>query len=162
MKSFINTEEQEPMPDLDPRRTHPPANILLVEDNPADAELARMSLEDGRHVGAVHCVADAEGAIDFLERRDPFQAVPRPDIILLDLNLPGMSGHDLLRIVKSDPRFQSIPAVILSTSDSGHEIAGAYASLANAYLVKPLDFSSFASLMADFRRFWFELVRLPA
>lgn len=138
-----------------------PAEILLVEDNPADAELAMIGLSDGNLVNNVQCVGDAESAVDYLDGVGPFAEVAKPDVILLDLNLPGMSGQEFLQVVKADERHRRIPVIVLTTSSLHTDVADAYGSLANAYIVKPVDFESFQSLMSQFREFWFKMVCLP-
>lgn len=135
--------------------------ILLIEDNPADAELARIGLRSGGLTNGVHTVGDGEQAMAFLRREPPYENSPKPDLILLDLNLPGMDGREVLREVKTDPELKCIPVVILTTSASEHDVVDAYGSHANAYMTKPVDFHQFYELMTGLQDYWFTLVRLP-
>jgi len=138
-----------------------PVEILLVEDNPADAELAQIGLKAGKILNDVTVVEDGESAIAFLRREGDFADAPVPDLILLDLNLPGMDGPEVLEIVKNDPALKMIPVVVLTTSDAVPDIERAYSNYANAYMTKPVDFSQFHDLMLGLEEYWFKLVRLP-
>jgi CheY-like chemotaxis protein len=139
-----------------------PAVILLVEDNPADAELATIGLESGKLTNKVYIAEDGEQAMAFLRRQDPFPTAPRPDLVLLDLNLPGMDGREVLEEVKSDPDLRTIPVIVLTTSNAGPDVAAAYRSHANAYMTKPVNFEKFHELMTGLQEYWFTLVRLPS
>ncbi len=136
-------------------------NILLVEDNPADAELAMIGLRSGPDTSNIHVVRDGEEALDFLHRVGAFAGVPRPDIVLLDLNLPGLSGGELLNSIKADEDLRTIPVVVLTTSDSDQDVRFAYESHANAYMVKPVDFQQFRELLDGFKSYWLSMVCLP-
>lgn len=138
-----------------------PVEILLVEDNPADAELARIGLRAGKILNDVHVVEDGEQAMDFLRRVNGYEDAPTPDLILLDLNLPGMDGRDVLRAVKTDPDLKSIPVIVLTTSNAAPDIADAYGNYANSFMSKPVDFEQFHSLMTGLTNYWFNLVHLP-
>lgn len=137
------------------------AEILLVEDNPADAELALIGLRGGGSINNIHVVCDGEEAWEFLHREGDHVDAPRPDIVLLDLNLPGLSGGELLRSIKADENLRSIPVIVLTTSDADQDVRFAYASHANAYMVKPVDFQQFRHLLEGFKSYWLSLVRLP-
>ncbi len=138
-----------------------PAEILLVEDNPADAELARIGLRDGKVLNYVHVVEDGEQAMAFLRREGVHESAPKPDLVLLDLNLPGMDGREVLHEIKTDADLKTIPVVVLTTSDAAPDVAQAYANYANAYMTKPVDFAQFHNLMTGLKDYWFTLVRLP-
>ncbi len=137
------------------------AEILLVEDNPADAELAVIGLRGGSLISNIHIAVDGEDALEFLHRRGAYFDAPRPDIVLLDLNLPGLSGTELLQLMKTDDRLKTIPVVVLTTSDANHDIEHAYAAHANAYMVKPVDFQQFNHLLQGFIQYWLSLACLP-
>ncbi len=134
-----------------------PLTILLVEDNPAHAELVARSFEDHRVANRIHHVKDGEAALDYMFRRgkysDPEQS-PRPHIVLLDLRLPKIGGLDVLKTIKSEPDLQNIPVVILTTSSAENDVAKAYEHFANSYLVKPVDFSKFTKLMDELGFYW--------
>jgi two-component system response regulator len=138
-----------------------PVEILLVEDNPADAELARIGLEDGKVNNDVHVVEDGEEALAFLRKEGNFHDAPSPDLVLLDLNLPGLDGRDVLREIKNDPELKAIPVVVLTTSDARPDVVEAYSNFANAYMTKPVDFQQFHDLMVGLKDYWFTLVKLP-
>jgi len=137
------------------------AEILLVEDNPADAELAMIGLRGNTTTTNIHVVSDGEEAWEFLRRQGNHANARRPDIILLDLNLPGLSGGELLRGIKADEELRSIPVIVLTTSDADHDVRFAYASHANAYMVKPVDYAQFNLVLEGFKSYWLSAVRLP-
>ena len=137
------------------------AEILLVEDNPADAELALIGLRADGSINNIHVVRDGEEALEFLHREGDHVNAPRPDIVLLDLNLPGLSGGELLRNIKTDEKLRSIPVIVLTTSDADQDVRFAYASHANAYMVKPVDFQQFHHLLEGFKSYWLSMVCLP-
>lgn len=138
------------------------AVILLVEDNPADAELAQIGLRDGKLTNEVYIVGDGEQAMDFLRNQGDYVDSPAPDLVLLDLNLPGMDGREVLRAIKTDPELRGTPVVILTTSDAAPDVAEAYSNYANAYMTKPVDFTQLHQLMKGLQDYWFTLVRLPS
>ena len=138
-----------------------PVEILLVEDNPADAELALIGLRAGRVMNDVHVVEDGEQAMAFLTQGDGYEDAPRPDLILLDLNLPGMDGREVLKEVKNDPDLKSIPVVVLTTSNAAPDVSEAYTNYANSFMTKPVDFEKFHHLMTGLTDYWFNLVHLP-
>lgn len=144
----------------------PPSNedtvtILLIEPNPGDARLFTESFADARIASDVHTVTDGEAALDFVHQRNEFDESPRPDIILLDFQLPGISGKDVLSELKSDSTLRSIPVIVLTSSDSEADIAQSYDLHANAYLQKPVDPDEFVDLVRSFEEFWLTFVRLP-
>ena len=134
-----------------------PIVILLVEDDDAHAEIVRRNFKDCRMANTLMHVIDGQAALDYLHRenefRDPAMS-PRPGIILLDLRLPKVDGMEVLRRIKADPKFSSIPVVILTTSRAESDKVKAYAGHANSYLVKPVDFTQFADLMTAFGFYW--------
>lgn len=138
------------------------AEILLVEDDLNDAELAMKALERGKLANNVHHVRDGLEALDFLLQREPYIDVPRPDLILLDLNMPRMDGREVLREVKSDENLKTIPVVILTTSQEESDVSSAYGLSSNAYIVKPVDLRKFFNVITDIQNFWFQVVSLPS
>ena len=136
-------------------------DILLVEDSPTDAELARQVLLEARVRSNLHVVRDGDAAMAFLKRRWPYAGSPRPDLILLDLNLPGKDGRAVLAEVKGDDELKQIPVVVLSASPADEDVANAYARQANAYVRKPTDLNEFVDCMKLLEAFWLSMVRLP-
>lgn len=135
--------------------------ILLVEDNPGDVRLTREALKDAKVANTLHVVEDGVLALDFLHRRPPFAETPRPDLILLDLNLPRKSGREVLAEIKSDERFRAIPVVVLTTSKAEEDILRAYNLHANCYITKPVDFTQFTTIVRTIEDFWLTIVTLP-
>lgn len=135
--------------------------ILLVEDNPADAELVRLCLERFDVDVELHEVSSGEQALDFIERNGDYRAAPRPDLILLDLNLPRVDGREVLRLVKSKPETRAIPVVVVTSSLAQRDLSGAYANHANAYVLKAVDFDEFRRSLRSMVDFWLVAVRLP-
>ena len=134
-----------------------PIVILLAEDDPAHAEIVRRNLESSRIANRLEHVADGQGALDYVYRRGAFsdpERSPRPGLILLDLRMPRVDGLEVLQAVKSDPALARIPVVILTTSSAETDMARAYDQHANSYLVKPVDFSMFVSLMDALGYYW--------
>lgn len=131
--------------------------ILLVEDNPAHAELVIRSLEDHKVPNEIYHAYDGEVALDFLFRRAPFQDAtenPRPHIILLDIRMPKMDGIQVLKEIKASPELKHIPVIILTTSEADGDVKRAYQNYANSYLVKPVDFDEFMKLMQELGFYW--------
>lgn len=139
----------------------PPIEILLVEDSPSDANLAIKKLKTAKVLNNLHWVDDGESAMEFLRREGKYTNAPRPDLILLDLNLPGMDGREVLAEVKSDPDLKRIPVVVLTTSDSEQDILKAYNLNANCYITKPVDIHQFINIMSLIENFWLTTVKLP-
>ena len=132
-------------------------NVLLVEDNPADARLVREAVSEATVAAVLTWAATGEAALDRL--RDA--AIPRPDLVLLDLNLPGTLGTEVLAAIKSDPRLLTIPVVVLSSSRARRDVADVYRLHANAYVAKPDGYDDALSLFAALGRFWMEAAVLP-
>ena len=135
--------------------------VLLVEDNPADVRLTREAFRDGKIRNQLSVVSDGIQAMDFLKRQPPYEGAPRPDIILLDLNLPRMSGREVLERVKGDPDLRRIPVVILTTSEADKDILESYDLHANSYIVKPIGFDNFLEVTREIEQFWLSVVKLP-
>ena len=138
-----------------------PVEILLVEDNAGDVELTREALETAKISNRLHVVDDGAEALDFLFQRGRFAGVPRPDIILLDLNLPKKDGRQVLSEIKADPALAQIPVVVLTTSQAEEDILCAYQLHANCYVTKPVDFDQFLHIISTIEEFWLTVVNLP-
>ena len=138
-----------------------PAQILLVEDSPSDRAMTEAALREGRILNELHTVNDGEVALAFLRREGRFADAPRPDLVLLDLNLPRLDGREVLRAVKEDPELCSIPVVVLTTSAAEADILAAYRLHANAYVTKPVGFDAFLEAVHGIEGFYLTLVRLP-
>ncbi|WP_431061631.1 response regulator [Methanobacterium sp.] len=136
-------------------------NILLVEDNPADARLIEEVLKDTNANNKLHVVKDGVDAMNFLYKKEEFSDAPRPDIILLDLNLPRKDGREVLKEVKENEELKSIPIVILTTSSANEDIIKTYNNHANCYITKPVDFDQFLKVINAIEDFWLNIVRLP-
>ena len=136
-------------------------DILLVEDNPGDARLLREALAEAKIRNRLHLVADGVEALAYLRRQDPFVAAFRPELILLDLNLPGKDGREVLAEIKRDEDLRRIPVVILTTSQAEADVARAYDLHANAYVTKPLDIEQFITVVKSIEDFWLTIVKLP-
>ncbi len=140
---------------------HLPVHILLVEDNPGDVLLTREAFKEGQYFPRLSVVEDGEEAIQFLRQRGEYADAQRPDMILLDLNLPRKDGRELLAEVKDDPDLRQIPVIVLTTSDAEQDIRRAYKLHANCYLTKPLEMDSFVKKIRSIEEFWFSVVKLP-
>jgi CheY-like chemotaxis protein len=138
-----------------------PIEILLVEDNPGDARLAKEALRDSKLKNNLYVVEDGVEAIKFLGAETPYENAVRPDLILLDLNLPRMDGREVLKAIKSDERFKRIPVVILTMSNAEEDILKSYNLHANCYITKPLDLDQFIKVVQSIEDFWLTIVRLP-
>jgi CheY-like chemotaxis protein len=143
------------------RSTVRPIEILLIEDSPSDADLAREALGQGKILNNLHFVDDGVEAMKFLRRKEPYLRVPRPDLILLDLNLPKKTGVEVLREIKTDQSLKLIPVVILSTSAAQEDIIQSYSLHANCYITKPVDFVQFTKVIRLIEEFWLAVVQLP-
>ncbi|NGM70005.1 response regulator [Natronolimnobius sp. AArcel1] len=137
------------------------AQILLVEDNPGDVRLTKEAFKQGRIENDLHVVSDGTEALDFLAQQNEYSDAPRPDLILLDLNLPRTDGEEVLLELKADPQLRSIPVIVLTSSRAEEDIARSYELHANAYLTKPVDPDEFIETVRAFEEFWFSVVRLP-
>ncbi len=138
-----------------------PVEILMVEDNPGDVELTLDGLNDGKLLNTIHVARDGEQALDFIYKRNEFTAAPTPDIILLDLNMPKMSGIEVLEIIKEDPAIKHIPVVVLTSSEADRDVLQSYRLHANCYLVKPVSVEKFLIILQTFEHFWLNVVTLP-
>jgi CheY-like chemotaxis protein len=138
-----------------------PIRVLLVEDNPGDADLTRETLESGKLHLHIDVVNDGAKALDFLARRAPYQACPAPDLILLDLNLPKVDGRGVLKAIRADEVLRAIPVVILTSSDAEQDIVKSYELGANCYVTKPVGIDAFQAIVRTVENFWFTVVRLP-
>ena len=139
-----------------------PVEILLVEDNPGDIDLAREALEGSKVINTLHVVDDGEKAMQFLRRQAPYENAVIPDVILLDLNLPKKSGREVLEEIKNDPGLRSIPVVILTTSRSEEDVLRSYDLHANCYITKPIDLDQFIGVVRSIEDFWLSIVTLPS
>jgi len=138
------------------------ADILLVEDSPADVLITREAFAEFRVLNTLHVVEDGVEAIAFLKQAGKYASAPRPDLILLDLNLPRKNGREVLAEIKADDKLKSIPVVVLTTSDAEKDVMEAYGQHANSYVVKPVGFENFVEAMKSLRQFWFSIVTLPS
>ncbi|MBN8554751.1 MAG: response regulator [Deltaproteobacteria bacterium] len=136
-------------------------HILLVEDNLADAKLAMKILNQSAEIERVHHVTDGDQAMNFLNRVDAFVEAPIPDLIILDLNLPRRGGREILKEIKENPRFQQIPVVILTSSDSESDVMACLRLHANAYVTKALDLFQFVEVLHSLEKFWLVSAKLP-
>jgi two-component system, chemotaxis family, response regulator Rcp1 len=135
--------------------------ILLVEDNPGDADLAREALENSKVRNTLNVVGDGEAAMAFLRRKGKYADAPRPDLVLLDLNLPKKDGLEVLAEIKSDDDLKCIPVVILTTSKTEEDILRSYNLHVNCYITKPIDLNQFIKVVQAIEEFWFTIVKLP-
>jgi two-component system, chemotaxis family, response regulator Rcp1 len=135
------------------------ANILLVEDNPSDVLLTQIAMKQCKLLNSLHVAEDGEEALAFLRHEGVHAGAPRPDIILLDLNLPRMDGRELLAIIKKDASLRTIPVMVLTTSDAESDVVQSYALHANAYITKPVDMNHFVRIVKGIDDFWFGIVR---
>jgi len=135
--------------------------ILLVEDNPVDILVTREALEEARVHNKVHVAEDGEEAMDFLYQRGKFADAPRPDLILLDLNLPKKSGIEILAEIKENSNLLNIPVVVLTTSEAESDVLTTYCLHANCFITKPVDMDQFTQVIRSINGFWFNIVKLP-
>jgi len=138
-----------------------PIEILMVEDNPGDVRLAQEALKDAKVSNTLMVVEDGAAALDFLYQRGDYHDAPRPDLILLDLNLPKKNGREVLEEIKQDARLKTIPVVILTTSQAEEDVVRAYRLHANCYITKPVDFVQFTKIVRTIEDFWLSVVTLP-
>lgn len=135
--------------------------VLLVEDDPGDVLMTREAFADYKLRNQLHVVDDGVQALEFLRQEGRFADAPRPDIVLLDLNLPRMDGREVLAAIKSDPQLASIPVVVLTTSEAEEDVVRSYSLHANAYVTKPVDFERFIDVVRQIDDFFVTVVRLP-
>lgn len=138
-----------------------PIEILLVDDSPTDADLAKRALKQGNLNNNLHHVVDGVEALAFLRREGQYAGSPRPDLILLDLNMPRLDGRGVLKSMRGDNSLRTIPVVVLTTSDEEKDVSAAYDLTANAYIVKPVDLMKFFAVIRQIDEFWCHVVRLP-
>ena len=136
-------------------------DILLVEDSPSDAMMTREALEYSRFLNKLYIVDDGVQAMDFLRRQGKYKDVPRPGIVLLDLNLPRKSGLEVLKEIKDDPALKTIPVVVLTTSKAEEDVVKSYGNHANCYITKPIEFAKLAEAVRAVGDFWLCVVTLP-
>jgi two-component system response regulator len=142
-------------------RTKADIEILLVEDNPADVRLTREALKEAKVRNQLYVVEDGVAAMEFLLRKGKYADVPRPDLILLDLNLPKKDGRQVLQEIKQDPDLKRIPVVVLTTSQAEEDIVRSYNLHANCYVTKPVDLDQFITIVKSIEDFWLAIVKLP-
>jgi len=145
-------------PPPDPRSANRPIEILLVEDNPDDVELTVEALRDSKVVNRISVARDGVEALAFLRKEGPHAVAPTPDVVFLDLNMPRKNGREVLKEMKQDPKLKAIPVVILTTSSADEDILRSYDLQAAAYVVKPVDFNRFVSVVKAIDSFWFNAV----
>jgi two-component system response regulator len=138
-----------------------PIEILLVEDSPSDAALTKEALEVGKIANNLNRVVDGVEAMEYLRRQGTFAKAPRPDLIMLDLNLPRKDGREVLRELKGDPSLRTIPVIVLTTSRSDKDVLQSYELNANCYITKPVDFQHFIDVVKSIENFWLSVVTLP-
>ena len=138
-----------------------PIEILLVEDSLADVRLTEEAFRDAKVLNHMSVVTDGAEAMQFLRREGPHAAAPRPDLILLDLNLPRKDGREVLKEIKDDPNLRCVPVVVLTTSRAEEDVLKAYNLHANCYITKPVDFTQFISVVRSIEGFWLSVVKLP-
>jgi len=143
-------------------QTQRPVNLLLVEDNPADVRLTEEALKQGEVAVNLNVASDGVEAVDFLRQRGKFREAPRPELILLDLNLPKKSGREVLSEIKCDPDLRRIPVVVMTTSTAEQDVEKAYHLNANCYVAKPIELDDFFEVVRSIEDFWLRKAVLPA
>ncbi|WP_251343653.1 response regulator [Haloplanus halophilus] len=138
-----------------------PVEILLAEDNPGDVKLTRKALEKGKLANNLHVVNDGVETMQFLRGEEPFEGTPRPDLVLLDLNMPRKDGREVLEEIKKNDDLKRIPVVVLTSSEAEEDVIRSYERHANAYLTKPVDFDGFIEVVGTLEEFWLQVVKLP-
>jgi two-component system response regulator len=136
-------------------------DVLLVEDNPGDVELAQVAIEKSKLLVNLHVVNDGEAAMEYLHKEAAYADAPRPDLIILDLNLPKLDGREVLREIKQDANLKAIPVVILTLSAAEKDLIKAYDLGANTYITKPIGFDQFVKVVHSIEDFWFTIAKLP-
>lgn len=136
--------------------------VLLIEDSPSDARLMQEAFRDGKIVNTLTVVTDGFAALEYLHRRGKYAKAARPDLILLDLNLPKMDGREVLRRIKIDDDLKTIPVVVLTTSEADQDVIKAYEYHANCYIRKPVDLARFLEIISMIEDFWLTVVKLPS
>ncbi|MGA2300510.1 MAG: response regulator [Candidatus Acidiferrum sp.] len=136
-------------------------DILLVEDNPGDVRLIQEALQDGKLLNRIATVSDGQKALAYLRKQGSYTQAPRPDLILLDLNIPRKDGREVLAEIKADPHLRSIPVVIVTSSQAEEDILRSYNTHANCYVTKPVDLEKFVAVVKAIEEFWVTIVKLP-
>jgi chemotaxis family two-component system response regulator Rcp1 len=149
------TLPDQPLPNLKAIR------ILMAEDNDMDVFLVRAAFEQGRLAVHLDVTENGVDALAFLRGEGPYAGAQRPDLVMLDINMPRMDGLSTLKAIREDPALRTIPVVMLTTSDAESDVLRSYENFANAYIVKPISMDSFFSVVRTFEQFWFSVVRLP-
>jgi len=145
---------------MEPKRGCRPVEVLLIEDNPGDVRLTMEAFKEGKIRNHLSVVSDGVEALAFLRREGPYANAPRPDIILLDLNLPKKDGRDVLAEIKAQEDLNRIPVVVLTTSNAEKDILGAYDFHTNRYITKPVDFAQFVTAVKLIEDFWFAIIKM--
>ncbi len=138
-----------------------PIEVLLAEDNPADVRLTEEGLKEGKLHHVLHVVRDGVEAMEYLRRQGRHSAARRPDIVLLDLNMPRKDGREVLAEIKQDASLRTIPVVVMTSSDADQDVLRAYELHANCYITKPVDLDKFISIVRAIENFWLTVVELP-
>jgi CheY-like chemotaxis protein len=146
---------------MNSRTNGKPIEILLIEDNPGDVRLTKEVLKEGKVRNNLQVVGDGVEAMAYLRRESNFAMAPRPDLILLDLNLPKKDGREVLQEIKADQQLKRIPVVVLTTSDADEDILKSYDLCANCYITKPVDLDQFIRVIRSIETFWLTIVTLP-
>jgi len=149
------------MPEIDANGMGRPAEFLLVEDNPGDVRLTREALDESKLRNNLTVVGDGIEALAYLRREGKYAAAPRPDVVLLDLNLPRKSGREVLAEIKADPALKRIPVVVITSSEAERDILATYELHANCYVTKPVDLDQFIKVVRSIETFWLTIVKLP-
>jgi len=144
-----------------PRESSLPIEVLLVEDDPGDVLMTQEAFEEHKVRNKLNVVQDGEEALAYLRREGKYADSPRPDLVLLDLNLPRVDGREVLQVIKEDPDLRRIPVVVLTTSQADEDIMRSYSLHANAYVTKPVDFDSFIAVVRQIDEFFVSVVKLP-
>lgn len=138
-----------------------PAEILLVEDNDNDAELMRLAFKRAKLVVSVHRAVDGEECMAFLRKQPPFENVPQPDLIFLDLNMPRMDGREVMQEILKDEQLRHLPVIVMTSSDADADVLASYKLRCSSYVVKPIGFENFAQIIRSLSSYWFTVVVLP-
>ena len=146
----------------DGEQSNDPIDILLVEPNPGDSRLFKENFRDAKLLNTIHTVSDGESALEFLRQRGEYADEPRPDIVLLEPQLPGKSGIEVLSELKNEPTLEEIPVVALTSSDAGEEIVQSHGLEADTYIQKPIEPEDFVEFVQSIEDFWFAIVQKPA
>jgi len=136
-------------------------DILLAEDNPNDVQMTRRAFEKGKFLNTLHVVTDGVEALEYLRQEGEYADKPRPDLMLLDLNMPRKDGREVLEAIKTDADLRRIPVVVMTSSEAEEDIVQSYDLHANAYLTKPIDFDGFLDVVGSIEEFWLSVVKMP-